>query len=162
MVLAGLLLTAAPLAAITAGRAAENAQRQASARQGRHQVQAMLLGRGLPRLTTFPGGWTALSRPARWTAAGEPRTGRVPVTFQAHPGQVVRVWVSAAGRPAEPPPGGTARRLLVTLSAIGAALAVALALLLLAALGHWLFNRHRLAQWEREWQAADPRWRPPP
>ncbi|HEX9353130.1 MAG TPA: hypothetical protein VF933_04855 [Streptosporangiaceae bacterium] len=124
-----------------------------------HRVSAVVL-----RVTPIARGWRrSMPLPAemslRWAApAGAWRTGEIVVARHAAPGSTVTVWVDGKGRLAHPP----LSRAEVTDQVIRAAVAVpvALALVLAAVDGvvSLLLDRHRLACWEVDWGAVEPRW----
>jgi hypothetical protein len=96
--------------------------------------------------------------PARWTAGGQPRAGRVPAQSGTPAGSIVRVWLDRAGHVQVPPltPGQARDRVITAAAAALAALAVLLAGLGIA--GRCVLNRRRLAAWEAAWQLTGPRW----
>jgi hypothetical protein len=96
--------------------------------------------------------------PARWTAGGQPRAGRVPAQSGTPAGSIVRVWLDRAGHVQVPPltPGQAQDRVITAAAAALAALAVLLAGLGIA--GRCVLNRRRLAAWEAAWQLTGPRW----
>jgi hypothetical protein len=155
-ILAGLVaafILGGSLAALAAGRwAYDSALRTEHAGQAaEHQVTAVLL--------TTAGAWSPATAQARWTAPeGIPRTGWVPAPAAAPAGTSVRVWVDAAGRPAEPP----LRHFQVEGQAVMAAMAAlfALAALLGGAglLAHHVADRRRQAAWDAQWRATGPKW----
>jgi hypothetical protein len=158
-ILAGLVaafVLGGSLAALAAGRwAYDNALRTEHADQAaRHQVASVLL-------TTASGqqAWSPAMARARWTAPdGAARTGWVPAPAGAPAGTTVRVWVDAAGRPAEPP----LRHSQVEGQAVMAAVAAVFAMAMLLGGAGWfarhVADRRRLAAWDAQWQATGPKW----
>lgn len=96
---------------------------------------------------------------ARWTTPnGQVRTGRIPVRTRRDAGSMVRLWVDAAGSPADPPLN---RRQVVALEATAVVIASAtlgIMLLCLAWAGRRVLDRRRLAAWEAAWAAVGPQW----
>jgi hypothetical protein len=142
-----------PLAALAAGQwAYDTALRTEHAGQAAwHQVPAVLL--------TTAQGWSPATARARWAApGGARRAGWVPAPAGAPAGASVRVWVDAAGRPAEPP----LRHAQVEGQAVMAAVAAVFALALLLGGAGWfarrVADRHRLAAWDTQWRATAPKW----
>ena len=157
-ILAGLVaafILGGSLAALAAGRwAYDSALRTEHAGEAaRRQVAAVLL-----TTSSAPQAWSATAR-ARWTAPdGAARTGWVPAPAGAPAGTSVRVWVDAAGRPAEPP----LRHSQVEGQAVMAAVAAIFAVALLLGGAGWcarnVADRRRLAAWDAQWRAAGPKW----
>lgn len=155
-ILAGLVvafIVGGSLAALAAGRwAYDSALRTEHADEAAwHQVAAVLL--------TTAEAWSPATARARWTAPdGSRRTGWVPAPAGAPAGTTARVWVDAAGRPAEPP----LRHSQVEGQAVMAIMAAVFAVAMLLG-GAGLFTRHvadrrRLAAWGAAWRATGPRW----
>jgi len=159
-ILAGLavaLLAGAPVAAVTAAHlAAAIGARTAQAQRSWHQVPVVLLA-------DIPGSGYGRSGPvarARWAAAGGgARTGTVSAPPGARAGSTVPVWVDGSGQLTKAPP---LRLSQVNEQAVLAAAAavVALGYLLPCAglLARGLLARRRLAAWDADWRATEPRW----
>jgi len=120
-----------------------------------------VLSRGAPETGTL--GLLA-DAPARWRAPdGQQRSGvlttiTVPGIAGAPAGARVRIWVTAAGQPAQPPPGQIAvviTAVMVGLSALGGA---GITLVLCYFLCRRALDRRRLAAWESAWAQTGPRW----
>jgi hypothetical protein len=98
---------------------------------------------------------------ARWkTPDGQVRTGEVLVRSGAPAGSAVMVWANQAGQLTDPPlqhSQVTGRADLARGVAI-AGLAVTLIVAGLAGCG--VLNRRRLAAWDTDWLATEPRWSP--
>lgn len=158
-ILATLLVTflaGAPLAAMTAGRAAyDMASRQQHTQQAAwHRVPAVFLA--APEEATA---YSQAEARARWTAPdGSSHTGDIAAPLTAQAGTSVTVWVNASGRLTGPPlqPSQVADRQM--LAAILAPLVLGLILLAAGGLAHRLLDRRRLAAWEAEWRAYGPQW----
>jgi hypothetical protein len=96
---------------------------------------------------------------ARWTAPdGRARTGQVPVSASPAAGDVVPLWVDAAGSPAGPPLNRRVTVARQATAAVGAAAALGMVLLCLAWAGRWVLDRRRLADWEAAWACVGPQW----
>lgn len=138
-----------------AGRAAAADQQ---AQRSWRQVSAVLLH--APQTTVALAGFAELSwAPAQWTAPdGRARTGEIPVSPDLTAGQVVPLWVDAAGWPTGPP---LSHRGVLAREAAAAAVAtvtLGIVLLCLAGVGRWVLNRRRLADWEAAWASVGPQW----
>ena len=159
-ILAGLaiaFLAGAPAAAVTAAHVAVTiGTRTAWARRSWHQVPAVLLA-------DVPGSGYGRSGPvarARWSApGGGARTGTVSAPPGAGAGRTVLVWVDASGRRATAPP---LRRAQVNEQAVLAAAAASVVLgyplSCAGLLACGLLARRRLAAWDADWRATEPRW----
>jgi len=158
--LAMAFLAAAPWAAMTAWhRAYQAASGTVNAQRSWHQVPAVLLA-GAPLAGGFgaaaPGRW---SRPGRWAGpGGAPRTGTVAAPPGAPAGRTILMWVDAAGRPA----GQPLHRSQVRAEAATAAVLAPLLLGVLAScaglLAHGGLGLRRMAAWDTDWRATEPRW----
>jgi len=162
LVVVVLLVLAAPLVGAVVGWwAHDDARSVATAQRAeRHQVRAKVVGKVPDSLPTVQGGREHSARvTVRWTQAGgtaQTATARVPADVRQ--GDMVDVWFDSRGRSVAPPPDETAVwQHTVTMGACGAGAAIAVILL-----GHSLVrgaaNRHRLAEWEREWALTEPQW----
>jgi hypothetical protein len=162
-VVAVLLFVGAPLAgAVTGWWAYDDARARAVAeRAGRHQVPAVLLADAPAGVPSAQSGRQPLYRVAvRWTDpdAGK-RTGQALVPAGSHRGDRTRVWLDAHGRGVDPPASDAAvwqHALTTGVWVTGGAVAVVLmGNLSVRKVG----ERHRLAEWEREWERTEPEWR---
>ncbi len=99
--------------------------------------------------------WT----PARWTADGRLRIGKIPAAAGTPAGSTVPVWLDRAGNVRQPAmtPAQTERRAIAVAATAIAALAVLLAGLALAS--RRVLDRQRLAAWETAWLVVGPQWR---
>jgi hypothetical protein len=153
-----ILLTAGPIAAVTAGQWAARAGGTGTSVQP-HAVQAVLL-----QPATVPAGQAMAGRGARvwvrarWeSAGGAVRTGEVPAPAGAAAGTAVTVWLNAAGRVTSPPyEGGFA--FAAVLAAMTTLAVTAFALQAVLRLVQRFLNWRRLAAWEAAWRATGPRW----
>jgi hypothetical protein len=157
--LAAALVIAAPLLATFAGHVAGAAAvREQHAERGWYQVPAVLLQNAGQAVITSGEMDMAWVR-ARWTErGGQHRTGLVPAAPGAEAGQRVQIWLTPAGQLTSPRLGAADVRNRV-LDAMGLAVTGWLAVIGLAAASvRVLADRRRLAGWQREWDAAGPRW----
>jgi hypothetical protein len=157
-----LLLVTVPIAAIVAGREADQlALRQAHAQQAaEHEVTAVLLQRA--QATGSPDPYTSVQLTyvlARWQPPGQPpRSGQVLAPAGTPAGATVAAWIDASGAIASPPPE---HREIVGDVSIAATIASMVAILLLLesnALARRALDRRRLNAWDAEWRATGPLW----
>ena len=160
VVLIATFLCGAPLAALTAGRAAAaNGFRAEHAQAGWHRVSAVLL-RNAPA-SVNPMFLPVLHPrvPARWSAPdGTSRTGRVDVPVGAAAGSTVAVWINGSGWPATPPLRRSDVVEGIILAALLAAGAVAAVLAAFGYVVRWALDRRRLAAWDARWAVTGPQW----
>jgi hypothetical protein len=150
-------LAGAPVAAVTAAHgAAAIAARTAQAQRSWHRLPAVLLA-------DVPGsgyGRSGPVAPARWAApGGRARTGAVSAPPGARAGSTVPVWADGSGQLAKAPP----RRLSqvndqAVLAAVAAVVALGYLLPCLGLLACGVLGRRRLAAWDADWRATEPRW----
>jgi hypothetical protein len=132
-------------------------QRMAAARL--HPVAAVLSQTGPSDILTGYG-----QVRARWRApdgqqrAGTLTTDTAPGIWNAPAGARVRVWVTASGQPAAPPPGRSAMILSALLVPFWGAGTAAVVLVICYWLGRLMLDRRRLADWESAWALTGPRW----
>jgi hypothetical protein len=154
-VLAVALLAGAPLAAIAAGHFSSSiGSRAAYSQQAAwHQVPAMLLA------SVPASGLNQNQVPARWVAPdGRRRTGHIPVPLGAKTGATVMVWVDVAGRLTGPPLQPRRVRDQVEFAPILAFITVCVIVLCVGHLAFGALDRRRLAAWEADWRAIEPKW----
>lgn len=132
----------------------------AEQRADRHRVRAEVVARTAGSLPSVQGGREhAYRATVRWTEpGGGPRTATARVPGGTRQGEVVDVWFDTKGHSVPPPPDKTAVwQHTLTIGACAAGGAVAMVLL-----GHSVVrgaaNRHRMAEWEREWALTEPQW----
>lgn len=92
------------------------------------------------------------------TPAGNTLTGQVSAPPGTGAGTTVPIWLNAAGRPVEAPLTADQAywRGVVTVVLV---LTIAFTLIAIAyAITHRLLDRRRLAEWEADWRAVEPRW----
>lgn len=163
LVVAVLLCLGAPLAGVVAGWWAHDyAHTVAATQRARlHEVRAEVVGLDA---ATQPGVGTgqgsSYQAKVRWT---DPRTGGHTATTTVPPesrqGTTVTVWLDSHDRPVPAPPGATAvwqHTLTMGVCATGGTAAV---ILLGNAVVRRTANRHRMAEWERDWARTEPEWR---
>lgn len=119
---------------------------------GWHPVPARLLGAAPPSY-----GY-AVAVPARWQAPdGTVRTGRVPARPGTRSGATVTVWAGRSGRLARTPMSPFQAALQASVTAAMAVPCWAMFLLCTGVVGRRLLDARRLAAWDADWQAMDPR-----
>lgn len=114
---------------------------------------------GLPGVGSVPSAQALV----RWRSDGatHPRgahTATVSVSSHVHPGDHKRLWVDGRGRPATPPARPYAAVTVAVVAGIGVVAASVLTAVMLAAGLRWLLDRHRYAQWDREWSLIERHW----
>ena len=125
-----------------------------------HQATAVLIQNGPSGSYLNSGGEAA----ARWRAPdgqqqeGILTTATAPGIAGAAAGTRVRVWLTSAGQPEDPPVGTAEAMFSAAVMAIGALCAAAIALLICYWLGRLALDRRRLAMWTSEWSLTGPRW----
>ena len=159
-ILAGLavaFLAGAPVAAVTAAHvAAVIGAHTAQAQRSWHQVPAVLLA-------GVPGSGYGRSGPvarARWAApGGRARTGTVSAPPGARAGRTVPVWVDASGQLTKAPPLRPSQvHEQAVLAAAAAVVALGYLMPCAGLLACGLLARRRLAAWDSDWRATEPRW----
>ncbi|MFI9151619.1 hypothetical protein [Streptomyces sp. NPDC053367] len=157
-----LLLIGAPLVGfLAAWWAYGDADARADAlRADRHTVRAEVVGDAPVAVPSAQGGrpLTQLAM-VRWTGpAGAVHTGRAVIPADARRGDAVELWLDSRGRAVAPPPdSSTVWQHSVALGICGGAGTASVVLL-----GHCVVRRaaerHRLAEWERDWALTEPQW----
>ncbi|MFD5480511.1 Rv1733c family protein [Streptomyces hawaiiensis] len=162
LVVAVLIIVAAPLAGTAAARWAHDEARSVSMEQRaeRHRVRAEVVGRNGASLPSVQaGGQHAYRATVRWTEPGEgTRTATARVPADTRQGETVDVWFDDRGRSVLPPVDESAvwqHTLTIGTCAAGGAVLVVL-------FGHFLVRRvalrRRLAEWDRAWARTEPQW----
>jgi hypothetical protein len=157
-VLLAAFLAGAPFAAHAAGSWTYAASaREAQAQQAAlHQVRATLL-----QATTSWSSEGGAEVQARWQAPdGQVRTGQVFVLTATPAGGTVMVWVSQAGQLADSPLQHSQVTGRTHIAQVLAVVALAVTLIIVGWTGRWALDRRRLAGWDAEWLATEPRWSP--
>ncbi|WP_328974915.1 hypothetical protein [Streptomyces canus] len=162
LAVAALMLLGAPLVGAVVGWWAHGDARAVATaqRSERHRVRAEVVGRVPDSLPSVQGGRERSYRvTVRWTeAGGAAKTATARVPSGTDQGEKVDVWFDSRGRSVAPPPDETmVWQHTVTMGACGAGATIAVILL-----GHSLVrgaaDRHRLAEWERDWTLTEPLW----
>jgi hypothetical protein len=155
-VLLAAFLVGAPFAAHAAGSwTYATAAREAQLQQATtYQVPATLLQAALPWSVSVYGG----EANARWRAPdGQVRTGQVFVPSGATAGGTIMVWTNRAGQLADSPLQATQVAGRADMSRVLTVAALAVTLIVLGLLARRTLDKRRLAAWDAEWLATDPR-----
>jgi hypothetical protein len=160
-VIAGLIavfLISAPLLGAAAGHWSDSAaMREQRAEMAWRLVPATVQGNAQRQIPSGPAGTVWMM--ARWTAPdGQARRGWISVTPGDAAGGNVRVWVTSSGSLTWPPLRHAQVRAHIALAEWLAVLVLGLLLCLVVGAGRVLFARRRLADWNRAWRVAEPRW----
>jgi hypothetical protein len=159
IVLATVFLVCAPLAAPAAGAWAHaTAQRAALAQAAsRTQVTAVVITKPAPPVVGYED--FVSTAQARWTAPdGAVVTGTVPVPVGTVAGAKVMVWTTSDGQLTTQPLTSSQVASLARLAEIAVVAGLAMVLTAAGALARWWLNRRRLAGWDADWRATEPRW----
>ena len=96
---------------------------------------------------------------ARWTAPdGRRRTGEVRAPAGARAGRTVQVWVTADGWQTGPRLQSSQLAVRVIFTAVAVPAVLGAVLLSAGLLARGLLERRRLAVWDADWRATEPRW----
>ncbi|MDX6315196.1 MAG: hypothetical protein QOF84_4959 [Streptomyces sp.] len=96
---------------------------------------------------------------ARWTAPdGTKVTGPVHIPVSMGKGDTVRIWTDRQGRVMPAPLDPAAAATHAVLAGMGAFVAASVLLMMGRYMLLWQLMRRRLADWEREWEAAGQDW----
>jgi hypothetical protein len=157
VVLIGLL--AAPVVGVVAGRFADAAGvRQQQAERSWRQVPVTLTESAAqvpPSAITWGAAWV----PARWTAPdGQHRTGLVATDLNARAGQRLSLWMTPSGVLTRARLSTADVRDQVTFVVLAALMALGLLTGLAGGVLELVFNRRRIAGWQRAWDAVGPHW----
>ncbi|MGC0333800.1 hypothetical protein RKD23_006790 [Streptomyces sp. SAI-170] len=162
LAVAVLLLIGSPLAGCAAAWwAYSDASAHADAlRADRHTVRAEVVGEARAAAPSVQGGRPVTQRVmVRWTDEdGSAHSGRAAIPAEARRGDVVDLWLDSRGRAVPPPPDDSVVwQHSLALGICGTAGAASVVLL-----GHSVVRRtaerHRLAEWERDWARTEPQW----
>lgn len=160
-----LLLVAFAVAAPFTARAAAAGTRTLAGRSRvtalatRHEVTAITLEKAPPAsdtpYTLIIQAWVS----AEWTAPdGRQRTGQVQVPGSTPKGSPERIWVTGNGDVAAPPLPMTEIARLAGRAAFGAIVMLIFLFLIAGSVIRNVINRQRMAAWDAEWAATEPRW----
>lgn len=95
----------------------------------------------------------------KWTAPdGRARTGTILVDEGTPKSSPLRIWVTSSGDLVPPPLTVASIGQLSDVAAISAVLGVIIALSVSWGLARYLIGRQRMAAWDAEWAAIEPRW----
>lgn len=149
-----------PLVVMGVGHHLEDSWRRAErAGTARYRVTATLLRDAEPPVGRLGTAVPEVSVPARWAALdGSSQFGDVRARSGEKAGSTATIWIDATGRSVDPP---LRRSQLVGQKAIISGFA--LATLSFTLIGAWqavrhVLDRRRMAGWEAEWSAVEPRW----
>ncbi len=162
LVIIAVLVVVVPVVAVAAGRHADHlAVHEAQAqRAADHLVTAVLLEPA--QATGVPDPYTNVQMTyvlARWQPPGRPaRTGDILATAGARKGSTARIWISASGALAQPPPDQRTIAGDVCMTVIVTCLVSVAVLLALGTLTRLALDRRRIRGWEAEWRATGPLW----
>ncbi|MGW1892757.1 Rv1733c family protein [Streptomyces sp. NPDC002004] len=157
------LFIGVPVAAYVAGRVAYADGRATSAAQAaeRHRIPARLT-QDAPPLTPSEDGGQSRDRyhvAVSWTdPGGAAHTGTALVPAGAKTGDTADVWLDARGRPTSAPLTSDEIANRVIAAAGGTAMAVALATGATHLVVRRVAQRHRMAEWEQDWERTGPGW----
>jgi hypothetical protein len=146
---------AAPLVvwATAAGAYSLAQQARATALATQHEVTAVTLQ------VAPSDGYAQPYVSASWTAPDERRrTGQIQVDAGTTKGTARRIWVTGPGDVVPPPLPASESSQLADLAAVGAGLGLVVFFLLAGTTTRHILNRKRMATWDAEWAAVEPRW----
>jgi hypothetical protein len=159
--IAALLVVAAIVAiglGVLAGYKADSAAlRTERADHGAHLVTATLRSNAAESASTAS--WGVAWVPAQWKYPhGHVHTGQVAVDLNMQAGQRVQVWVTSEGRLRSAPLTEAGVRDQVTFVVLSVLMGVAVVTGIAAACVRLLFDRRRMASWQRAWEVIGPSW----
>jgi hypothetical protein len=159
--LVALFLIGAPVLAGVAGRGIRAAGlRQQRAEANWRPVWA-IVERGIA-LRDFPRAAGTVGQLARWTAPdGQPRSGWVLVSSGAAADSRSRVWVNRRGSLTDPPLRRAQLQERTSIAGALTACGLGALLVFVGAAGRHLLGQRRLAGWDKDWRAVEPRWTKP-
>jgi hypothetical protein len=157
--IAAFLITAPLVATVARHWTARTGLRQQRTEATWRQVPATVESSAPGQNDDAPGPVGAVWKRARWTAPdGRPRHGWAPVSPAATVGSTALVWVNRSGSLTQPPLQPAQLRGWMMVASVLTVWGAALALCVVGRAGRLLFARHRLADWDRAWRAAEPHW----
>jgi hypothetical protein len=125
--------------------------------RGSHQVVATLLNGAGESASTAT--WGVAWVPATWQyPAGHLHTGQVAAELNMQAGQKVAVWVARNGQLTRAPMTEAGVRDQVTFVVMSVLMGVAVVTAIAAACVRTLFDRRRMASWQRAWEVIGPTW----
>jgi hypothetical protein len=160
-----LLLVAFAVATPFAARAAAAGTRtlaehsRVTALATRHEVTTVTLETAPPAVVTPYALLIQTWVSAEWTAPdGRQRTGQIRVLDSTQKGSPERIWVTGSGGAATPPLPMTEIARLAGDAAFGAIMVLIFVFLIAGSVTRRVINRRRMAAWDAEWAATEPRW----
>lgn len=157
-VLAITFAAAAPLTAQASGTWVHAIAHRVQVTQAasRHQVPAVLLDTA-PKGPNYAG--LLLQVQARWTAPdGKAVTGQVSAQPGTAAGTTVRVWTTRDGQLTDPPLQDSQVAEQTVSAGIAGVLALAIVLAVTGLLARRASDKRRMAVWDADWRATEPRW----
>ena len=144
--------------AAAAGTYAYGQHARAAAMATRHEVTAVTLQAAVASpASALAVSWVS----ARWAGPdGRPRTGLVKVATGTPKGSHEKIWVTGPGDLAPPPLQAPELAEMADCAAAGAGLGLAVLFLVAITTMRHALSRRRMAAWEAEWAAVEPRWNP--
>ncbi|MGW2559403.1 Rv1733c family protein [Streptomyces sp. NPDC001514] len=157
------LFLGGPAAALAAGWSVYTQDRATAAEQAasRERVRAVLLQDAPPPIPSAEGivNVEKYQVAVRWTARdGGTEVGVAPVSAGSKRGERTDVWLDAQGRVAASPKGDADVWLETFAAGSGAAACTALVVAGLRMAVRRAADRHRMAEWERDWSRTEPEW----
>jgi hypothetical protein len=147
------------LAVVVAGQAAYTSgasQQRLEQQQGWHSVQATLT-RSASQVAVSSAGVAEV--PGTWRASdGARRTGLIPASLNAQAGERVPIEIDRAGQQVGEPMTAAVVDDGIVFAVLSVTTATAMVLALAACCVRGLFNRRRMAGWQRDWDAVGPSW----
>jgi hypothetical protein len=157
-----IFLIAAPLVAVLGVHLSYAASlREMHVQRSWREVTATLVENATDSSATTGGAWAPVAEASWTTPDGHARHGILPVDGSARAGQHVTIWVDGAGQPTMSPMPRIGAMLNAATVGLSAPAFLALLLILAGWIVRLVLNRRRLADWETEWNAVEPRWRSP-
>jgi hypothetical protein len=143
--------------AILAGRWADHETLAAEhADRGVHAVWATQLESGAQAASTeFNVAWV----PAEWKLPdGREGHGPIPVALNSTVGEQTRIFINAKGAQVRPPLDSADVHDQVAFTVFSVSMGFGVAFAIAYASGRHLFDRRRMAAWQRDWDAVGPTW----
>jgi hypothetical protein len=147
------------LAGLFAAHAADVAGlRQQQSESGWHQVRATLQQDAAESAQSSPvwgAAWTAATWPG---PGGRSHHGLIPTDLNARAGQSVEIWVNTAGQVTRPPLTSADINDQMAFAVLSVTMVLAVLLSIAVVSVRLLFDRRRMAGWQRAWDAVGPLW----
>jgi hypothetical protein len=132
--------------------------RQQQSESGWHQVRATLQQDAAESAQSSPvwgAAWTAAAWPG---PGGRSRHGLIPTDLNARAGQSVEIWVNAAGQVTRPRLTSADIKDQMAFAVLSVTMVLAVLLSIAVVSVRLLFDRRRMAGWQRAWDAVGPLW----